>query len=74
MRSGRCRGPAHRRSLDKGPENPSIGLVDLELRVPLHAETEAVARILDPLDDAVLGDRVDDEAGPAPLPPGDARC
>ena len=53
--------------LDKGPEDPSIGLVDLELRVPLDAKTKALPRILYPLDDAVLGDSVDDETGPGLL-------
>src|SRR5215831_10129790 len=50
--TGRC---------NKGPEDAAVGLADLEFRMPLHAEAEAVARIFDPLDHAVLGDRVDDK-------------
>ena len=52
---------------DKGPEDPAIGLVDLEFRMPLDAEAKAMARVFDALDDAVLGDGVDDEAGPGLL-------
>jgi acyl-CoA thioester hydrolase len=53
--------------LDKGPENPSIGVVDLEFGVPLDPEAEAVARVFDTLNDPILGDRVDDKAGPCLL-------
>src|ERR1700757_826258 len=54
-------------NLDKSPKYSAVSLADLELGVPLHAETEAVARILDPLDDAVLGDGGDDEPRPGGL-------
>src|SRR5439155_19203966 len=49
---------------DKGPEDQAVCLVDLKLGVPLDAEAEAVARVFDAFDDAVLGDGIDDEAGP----------
>jgi hypothetical protein len=61
----RLRSPAG--GLDKGPENPSIGVVDLELRVPLDPEAKALARVFYSLDDPVLGDRVDDKTGPCLL-------
>jgi len=48
-------------SLDQGAKYPAVSLADLEFGVPLHPETETVTRILDPLDDAVLGDGIDDE-------------
>src|SRR5207253_8206813 len=54
-------------NLDKGLEDPAIGLVDLEFRMPLDPETEAMARIFDALDDPVLGDGIDDEAWPGLL-------
>src|SRR3984893_7965288 len=54
-------------SFDKGPKDPPVGLAYLEFGVPLHPETETVARILDSLDDAVLGDGVDDEPRPGRL-------
>ena len=54
-------------NFDKGPKDLAVGLADLEFRVPLDAETKAPARILDALDDAVLGDGIDDEPGPASL-------
>src|SRR6185437_15428149 len=54
-------------NFDEGPKYPAVGLADLKFGVPLHPETEAVARIFDPLDDAVLGDGVDDEPRPGSL-------
>ena len=53
-----------RRGLDKGAEDAAVALVDLEFGMPLHAEAKAPARVLDALDDAVIGERVDDDAGP----------
>src|SRR5205085_2807618 len=48
-------------NFDKRPKYPAVSLADLEFGVPLHTEAETAAWILDPLDDAVLGDGVDDE-------------
>ena len=53
--------------LDKGAEDAAVGLADLEFGMPLHAEAKAPARVLDALDHAVLGDRVDDDARPGRL-------
>ena len=54
-------------NFDKGPKYSAVALADLEFGVPLHPETETAMRILDPLDDAVLGDGVDDEPRPGGL-------
>ena len=63
--SAHC-GPHPLGGCDKGAEDPAVGLADLEFRVPLHAEAKAPARVLDALDDAVLGDRIDHHARARP--------
>ena len=55
-----------RGGLDKGAEDATVGLVDSNSG-SLHAEAKAPARVLDALDDAVIGERVDDDAGPTAL-------
>ena len=45
---------------DEGLEDRAIGRVDQELGMPLHAEAEGVARVLDALDHAVGRGGVDD--------------
>src|SRR5215468_11199416 len=48
---------------DQSLEQLAVALADAELGMPLHADAEGQARIFDPLDDAVGGDGVDDDAG-----------
>ncbi len=47
---------------DQGGEDAGIAGIDQEFRVPLHAQAEAVAGVLDALDHAVFGHRIDHAA------------
>src|SRR5260221_3645534 len=47
---------------DEGPEQRLVGRGGAIFGMPLHADAEALGRILDALDDAVGRDRIDDQA------------
>ena len=51
---------ASRRGADEGLEDAAVAGADLVFGMPLHAKAEAAARVLDALDDAVFGNRVDE--------------
>src|SRR3546814_8721982 len=50
-------------SRNEGFENPLVALADEKFRMPLHAEAEAVAWMLDALDHPVGRQRIGDGAG-----------
>src|SRR5579862_9256340 len=53
--------------LDEGREEPEISLADGVFGMPLHADTEPAARVLDALHDAVGRRRIHQEPGPGRL-------